>query len=161
MRLRRSRRRTGMAATTTFRTEVLRGGRNATGLEVPPRALEELGTHKRPAVIVDVAGHRYPSTVAVMGGRYLVPLSAENRRLAGVGAGDVVQVTLTVDTTLRVVEVPDDLAAALAAHPAAAARFSSLSNSAKRRYTLSVEGAKTAETRQRRVQRAVAELASA
>jgi hypothetical protein len=149
-----------MAAATTFRTEVLRGGKTATGIEVPPRALEELGTHKRPPVIVEVAGHSYSSTVAVMAGRYLVPLSAENRRLAGVDAGDVVDVTLTLDTTPRIVEVPDDLAAALAAHPAAAARFASLSNSAKRRHTLSVEGAKTAATRRRRVERSVADLAS-
>lgn len=112
-------------------------------------------------MVVEVAGHTYRSTVGVMGGRYLVPLSAENRRLAGVDAGDSVQVTLTLDTMPRVVEVPDDLAAAIAAHPSAAARFSSLSNSAKRRHTLSVEGAKTAETRRRRVERAVADLASA
>jgi uncharacterized protein YdeI (YjbR/CyaY-like superfamily) len=96
--------------------------------------------------------------VAVRGGRYLVPLSAENRHAAGVAAGDEVDVTLELDTEVRVVEVPADLAAALDADGAARTYFDGISTSNKRWHVLNVEGAKTAETRQRRIDKSVAML---
>ncbi len=71
-----------------FRTEVELGGKTATGMEVPEEVVESLGSHKRPAVKVTINGHTYRSTIARMGGRYLLPLSAENREAAGVAAGD-------------------------------------------------------------------------
>lgn len=107
---------------------------------------------------VTVNGHAWPSTVAVMGGRNLVGVSAENRAAAGVSAGDEIDVELVLDTDKREVEVPVDLAAAVTASPAAAAAFAALSFSNKRRYVLSVEGAKTDETRARRTAKAVSDL---
>ena len=76
--------------TARFRTTVVLGGKTATGLEVPPAVVEQLGRGKRPPVRVTIAGYSYRSTVAVMGGAYLVPLSAEHRTAAAVAAGDVV-----------------------------------------------------------------------
>ncbi|MET0189692.1 MAG: YdeI/OmpD-associated family protein [Pseudonocardia sediminis] len=143
---------------TTFRTTVELAGKTATGFEVPDAVVAELGSGKRPAVTVTVGGHSYPSTVAVMGGRYLVPLSAENRTAAGLTAGDEVDVELVLDTSPRELVVPDDLAAAIAADPAAQAFFDALSYSNKRRHTLAVEGAKTDATRQRRIAKAVEDL---
>ena len=104
-----------------FRSTIELGGKTATGFEVPGRVVDELGAGKRPAVQVTVNGHRYRSTVAVMGGRFLLPLSAQNRAAAGVAAGDEVTVDIELDTAPRVVEVPADLAAALDAEPAARA----------------------------------------
>ena len=144
--------------TTRFRTTVELGGKTATGFEVPPDVVAGLGTHKRPAVRVTVGTHTYRSTVAVMGGRYLIPLSAENRVAAGLAAGDEVEVSLELDDAPREVEVPPDLAAALDAEPAAKAFFAGLAYSLRRRIVLSVEGAKAAETRQRRIDKAVAGL---
>ncbi|MGY1821131.1 YdeI/OmpD-associated family protein [Geodermatophilus sp. SYSU D00079] len=141
-----------------FTTTIELGGKTATGFEVPPDVVEALGSGRRPAVTVTLAGHSYRSTVATMGGRFLVPLAAENREAAGVAAGDTVEVDLELDTAPRVVEVPADLAAALDAEPAARRRFDALSYSHQRRHVLAVEGAKAAATRERRVTAAVAAL---
>lgn len=143
---------------TTFRTTVELGGKTATGFEVPEQVVAELGSGKRPAVTVTVGGHSYPSTVAVMGGRYMVPLSAENRTASGLAAGDEVEVGLVLDTVPRELVVPDDLAAAIAGDPDAQRFWDTLSYSNRRRHTLSVEGAKADATRQRRIAKAVEDL---
>ena len=141
-----------------FRTTLELHGKTATGIEVPDDVVAALDAGKRPAVRVTLNGHTWRSTVAVMGGRNLVGVSAENRAAAGVSAGDVLDVELVVDTEKREVEVPADLAAALAAAPDAAAAFAALSYSNKSRHVLSVEGAKTDETRARRIAKAVSDL---
>jgi hypothetical protein len=141
-----------------FRAEIRSTGKTAAGIPVPPEVVERLGTSRRPPVKVTIGRHTYRSTVAVMGGEYLVGVSNENRRLAGVQAGDVVDVRLELDTEPREVAVPQDLAAALAADPTAAAAFERLSYSNRLRHVLGVEGAKTAETRQRRIAQTVATL---
>ncbi|MCK2238279.1 MULTISPECIES: YdeI/OmpD-associated family protein [unclassified Crossiella] len=138
-----------------FLTTVELGGKTATGLRVPVEVVEVLDAGKRPAVLVTIGGHRYRSTVAVMGGEYWLPLSAENRTAAGVAAGDRIEVTVALDTAPRTVEVPADLAAALAAEPAAAEFFRGLSYSNQRWHTLNIDGAKTAETRARRIAKSV------
>ena len=144
----------------TFRAVLERGGKTATGFEVPADKVQELGSGQRPPVVVRLGTHTYRSTVAVMGGRFMVPVSAEQRSAAGVSAGDEIDVELTLDTAPRTVEVPADLAAALDAEPSARALFDSLSNSQKKWHVLSVEGAKTAETRQRRIENSVSSLAA-
>lgn len=135
-------------------------GKTATGIEVPPEVVAGLGSGKRPAVTVTIGSYRYRSTVAPMGGRYLLPVSAEHRAGAGVAAGDRLEVDLELDTAPREVAVPADLASALAADPQAEAFFASLSNSQKSSYTLWVESSKKPETRERRVGEAVALLKS-
>lgn len=141
-----------------FRTTVLLGGKTATGLPVPDDVVEALGAGKKPAVTVTLGGHTYRTTVASRGGQFLVPLSAENREQAGVAAGDDVEVEIALDTAPRELEIPADLATALAADPAALARFESLSHSGKQRYVLPIGQAKTAETRQRRIAKVVTDL---
>lgn len=142
-----------------FRTTVLLGGKTATGVEVPAEVVAALGPTKRPPVHVSIGGHTYRSTVAVMGGVFMLPLSAENRALAGVVAGDEVDVELEPYTQPRVVGVPPDLAAALGADPGARRAFDALSPSGQRRHVLAVEAAKTPATRERRIAGVLAELA--
>jgi Bacteriocin-protection, YdeI or OmpD-Associated/Domain of unknown function (DUF1905) len=125
---------------------------------VPDRIVEGLGAGRRPPVRVTIHGHSYPSTIASMGGRFMVPVSAENRSCAGVSAGDELDVQLELDTTPRTVEVPADLADALGRDADAKRRFEQLSRSQQRRYVLSIEGAKQPETRQRRIEKTVADL---
>jgi hypothetical protein len=120
--------------------------------------VDSLGGGKKPAVSVTVGGHTYRSSIASMGGRFLIPLSAERRSAAGVAAGDEVEVDVELDTQPREVQVPADLAAALDAEPVARARFEALSYSNQLRHALAVDGAKTEATRQRRVAAAVATL---
>lgn len=143
-----------------FTTTVLQHGKTATGLQVPDEVVESLDAGKRVPVTVTINGHAYPSTIAVMGGVFLVPLSAENRSAAGVAAGEQVDVDVELDTTPRAVTVPPDLLAALAASAPAKERFDGLSYSRQRAVVLSVESAKTDATRTRRIVKAVDELAA-
>ena len=138
-----------------FHSIVELGGKTATGIEVPPEIVETLGAGKRPPVTVTVGGHTYRTTVSPMGGRHMLPLSAENRAASGLSAGDEVDVEITLDTAPREMKAPDDLAEALRASPEAEAFFESLSFSHKRSYVDWIVGAKKDETRQRRVAQAV------
>jgi hypothetical protein len=139
-----------------FPATVLASGKTATGIEVPPQVVEELGGGKRAKVTVTLNGYTYRTSIAVMGGRYLIPVSAEVRAAAAVSAGDELEVEAVLDDAPREVDVPADLAAALSAEPGAAAAFAGLSYSHQRRHVLTVEGAKAAETRARRVAAVVA-----
>ncbi len=141
-----------------FRTTIQLEGKTATGFRVPVEVVEALGSGKRPPVRVTLGGHTYRSTVAAYGAVFMLPLSAENREAAGLVAGDEVEVGLELDTAPREVAVPPDFAAALDADPDARRTFDGLSYSNKRRFTLSIEDAKTPETRQRRIDKAVAGL---
>ena len=142
-----------------FRTIVRRGNGSTTGIEVPPAVVEELGAGRRPPVTVTVNGYTYRSTIAVLGGAYLVSLSAQHRAAAGVEGGDEVDVEVVLDASERTVDVPADLAAALDAEPAARRTFDGLSLSNRSWHVLQVEGAKSAETRSRRIAKAVQALA--
>ncbi len=95
-----------------FSTKMFQSGNN-TGIEVPEDIVAALGAGKRPPVVVNVNGYEYRSTVAPMGGKYLLPFSAARRDESGIKGGDAIDVELTLDTAPRVVEVPDDLRAAL------------------------------------------------
>ncbi len=141
-----------------FRTTIELGGKTATGFQVPPEVVAALGSTKRPPVRVTINGYTYRSTVAPMGGVFMLPLAAEHRTAAGVAAGDEVDVDLQLDTAPREVDIPPDFAAALRGDADAQRAFENLSYSNKRRHVLDVEGAKTAETRQRRIDKAVAAL---
>lgn len=142
-----------------FRGVVVLGGKNATGIEVPAEVVDAVGQgKKRVPVTVRLGSYSYRSTIAPMSGSYFIPLSAEHRGAAGLRAGDEVDVDLEHDAEPRSVEVPEDLATALAGDPSARAAFEALSYSNQRRIVLSVEGAKAEATRQRRVDKAIAEL---
>jgi hypothetical protein len=141
-----------------FRATVELGGKTATGIEVPAEVVEGLGSGKRVKVLATIGAHTYRSSVAPMGGRFMLPVSADVREAAGVAAGDVVDVDLELDTGPRVIEVPEDLAEALSGDARAKEFFADLSYSKQQWHVLSVEGAKTPETRQRRVEKSVAML---
>jgi hypothetical protein len=141
-----------------FRARIELSGKSATGIQVPAEVVSQLGAGKRPAVRVTIKGHTYRSTVALMSGVYMLPLSAENRTLAKVNAGDEVEVELEHDTQPREVVVPADLQHALDRDADAKRYFENLSYSNKQRIVLSIEGAKTAETCQRRITQAMEAL---
>lgn len=141
-----------------FRTTVLLGGKTATGLLVPAEVVEALDAGRQPKVHVTIGGHTYRSSVAVRGGQFLIPLSAENRTAAGVAAGDEVEVELTLDTAPREVEVPADLAEALATDPVARQLFDGLPFTHRKEYVRWIEEAKKPETRQNRVAKTLTKL---
>lgn len=141
-----------------FRTTILQSGKTATGIRVPPEVVEALGAGRRPAVAVTINGYTYRSSIAVLGGEQMVGVSAAHRAGAGVQGGDEVDVDIVLDRAPREVAVPADFAAALNAAPAARVTFDGLSYSNRSWHVLSIEGAKTEETRQRRIAKSVEAL---
>jgi Domain of unknown function (DUF1905)/Bacteriocin-protection, YdeI or OmpD-Associated len=142
-----------------FTTELLATGGTTTGFAVPEEVVEALGAGRRPKVVATVDGHRWRTSIASMGGRFLLGASAAVREAAGISAGNTYTVAVEVDTAPREVEVPGDLAAAIAAAPGAAAAWAALSFSAQRQHAESVLAAKKPETRERRVAAVVERLA--
>ncbi len=141
-----------------FRALLETSGKTATGIRVPPEVVDQLGAGKRPAVNVTINDYTWRTSIAVMGGAYMVGVNAEARQGAGVAGGDEVDVDIELDTEAREVAVPADLARALAEDPAAAAAFDAASYSAKRRLVIPIEDAKTPETRERRIAKTIAGL---
>jgi hypothetical protein len=138
-----------------FRATLKLNGKTATGFVVPEEVVTALGSSKRPAVVVTLNGYTYRSSIAPMGGRYLLGVSGDVRERAGVAAGDELAVDVQLDTEPRVVEVPADLASELAGDAAAKEFFESLSFSQQQWYVLPIESAKAAETRERRIAKAM------
>jgi hypothetical protein len=141
-----------------FRATVELGGKTATGIQVPEDVVAALGSGNRPPVTVTIGGHTYRTTVARMGGRFLIGLSAENRTAAGVAAGDEVDVGIELDAEPREVEVPADLAEALAHDDVARANFDGMSYTHRKEWVRWIEEAKKAETRATRLAKTVESL---
>ena len=141
-----------------FHAIVQQNGKTATGIQVPAEVVAQFGSSKRPAVRVTINDHTYRSTIAPLGGVFMLPISAENRMLAHVSAGDEVEVEVESDQEPREVSVPPDFQEALDREAAARRFFDGLSFSNKRRVVLSIEGAKTTETRLRRIAKAIETL---
>src|SRR3954451_8431894 len=138
-----------------FTTTIELGGKTATGFGVPDEVVAALASGKRPKVKVTIGSYSYRTTVASMGGRFMIPLAAEHREGAGVSAGDEVKVDLVLDTAPREVEIPKDLAAALEKVPNARATFDAMAYSHRKEWVRSVEEAKKPETRQRRIDKCI------
>jgi hypothetical protein len=143
-----------MTGPITFTALLELAGKTATGFEVPAQVVEQLGKGKRPPVKVTINRHTWQSTVAVMGGRYMLGVAAEHRAAAAVAAGDAVTVTLELDAAPRTVAVPTDLARALEAAGASEA-FDRLSPSHRKEHVRAVEEAKRPETRAKRIAKTV------
>lgn len=141
-----------------FRATIEQSGKTATGIEVPAEIVASLGSGKHPKVRVTINGFNYRSSVASMGGRFMLGVSANVREGAGVAGGDEVDVDMELDTEPREIVVPPDFAAALKRDAEARRVFDALSYSKKQRFVLPIEDAKTAETRQRRIEKAIDSL---
>jgi hypothetical protein len=141
-----------------FRSTLDLHGKTATGISVPDEIIEALGGGKRPPVVVTIGGHTFRTTIAPMGGQYLLGLNAENRTAAGAAAGDELDIEIVLDTAPREIAVPDDLAAALNADEKASAVFGTLSYTHRKEWVRWVEEAKKPETRQARLVKTVEAL---
>lgn len=139
-----------------FRNKLFQTGNN-TGIEVPAEVIEALGGGKKPAVKVVVNGYALQGTVAVMGGRYLIAFSAAHRAASGLKGGDAIEVDIELDAAPRTVEVPADFAQAMEAATLRAA-FDKLAPSHRKEHVRAIEEAKTPETRQRRIDKAIEKL---
>ena len=141
-----------------FRTKVLRAGKTATGVEVPAKVVEALGSTKRPLVKVTINGYTYRNAIAPMGGVFMLGISEEVRNRSGVQGGDTIDVDVELDTQPREVEVPPELAKALAKDAKAKKYFESLSYSKKYALAAPIANGKTPETRSRNLAKAMEAL---
>ena len=128
---------------------------DAIGIAVPEAIVEKLASGKKPKVTVTLEGYTYRSTVFYMGGQFMLPLAKEHRNASGVNDGDTLEVTLELDTAPREVEVPKDLAAALK-KAGLTKDFAALAFTHRKEHVRAIEEAKAPETRQRRIEKAVA-----
>lgn len=133
-------------------------GKTATGIEVPDDVITALNGGQRPAVVVTINKHSYRTTAARMAGRFLIPLSAENRLAVGVEAGDSVTVEIVLDDAPREVSLPEDLSGAMTA--SARKTYESLSFTHRKEWVRWIEEAKKPETRAARVAKTVESLAA-
>ena len=134
-----------------FDTRIAQTGTNTTGVVVPPEVIIELDGGARPAVVAKINKYTYRTTVGVMSGQSMLAFSAQHREASGIGGGDPITVELTLDSQPRTTEIPDDLTQALAAEPAIEAAFQKLAPSRRKADIENVLGAKTPETRERRI----------
>ena len=141
-----------------FHTTLLQSGKTAVGILVPDEVVEALGAGKRPPVLVTINGYTYGNTIAVMSGAFMVGVSAENREKAHVAGGDEVDVEIELDTQPRVLDLPPDFSAALDGQADAKRFFEALSHSRQQALVLSINQAKTPETRRRNIEKALAAL---
>ncbi|OAS15494.1 YdeI/OmpD-associated family protein [Paenibacillus oryzisoli] len=145
----------------TFHTTVMKAhNKNATGISIPEEVMTTLAGGKKPSVSVTLNGYTYRTTIAVMGGEYLIPLSEAHRQASGLKADDPVEVTLALDLVPRTVEVPADLHSALSEVEGAVQRFEALAFSKRKEFVRQVEDAKTPETRLRRIANVVTQMSS-
>ncbi|GAA4672002.1 YdeI/OmpD-associated family protein [Phytohabitans rumicis] len=141
-----------------IRAELQATGRTTTGFEVPEALVDALGGGRHPKVAATINGYTFRTSIARMGDGFWLGVSAERRQAAGVQAGDVLDLEVELDTAPREVELPDDLAAALAGDPAAKAFWDTLSRSKQQWHVVQVTAAKKADTRASRVAKSVAML---
>ncbi len=131
-------------------TQTLQQQGPATALVLTDAEVEELGGGKRAAVVVRIGGRQARLRLGVMGGQNLIGMSKAARAELGVDFGDEVTATVSLDEAPREVEVPTELAAALATDPPAAAAYEKLAFTHRKEYARWVGEAKKEETRQRR-----------
>jgi len=141
-----------------FRAELESTGKTTAGFEVPEEVVAGLGGGGHPKVSVTVNGFTFRTSIARMGGRFLLGVSAERRARSGIEPGQVLDVDVELDTAPREVEVPDDLAAALAEDAQARKFWDTLSHSKQSWHVDQVTSAKKAETRASRVEKSIAML---
>ena len=141
-----------------FTAELLSAGKNTAGFEVPEAVVESLGGGGHPKVSVTVNGYTFRTSIARLGGRYMLGFSADRRAEAGVTPGEVLDVEVELDTAPRELEIPEPLATALAADPEAKAFWDTLSYSNRQWHVLQVTSAKADATRDRRIEKSIATL---
>ncbi len=131
-----------------------------TFVEIPAHILAALGTRKRPPIRVVINGVELRTTIAVYGGRSYIGIRRDIREAAQVAPGEAIEVSLERDDQPRTVDLPEDLAAALAADPEARRIFEGLSFTNRTEYVAWVLAAKQSTTRQQRVAEAAGLLKS-
>jgi hypothetical protein len=141
---------------TTYETIVIGSGNHAS-IEIPPVNLQEIGGNKRAPLKITINHYTYQSTATGVDGKCMVVFPLRDRQAAGVTSGDTVRVTLELDSGYRKVSMPAELVSALDEHNLTE-KFCDLNYSTRKEFARSVEEAKAAETKQRRIEKIITSL---
>jgi hypothetical protein len=131
----------------------------ATGITIPFDVQKTYGTRSRVPVRGTINGFPYRGTIFPMGGKYIFVVNRELRTNAKVKGGEQISVTMERDDEPRIITPPADLARALRANRTAQAAWDKLSYTHQKEHARAVEDAKRPETRVRRIEKAIAQLA--
>lgn len=142
--------------TTTYETVVIGEGNHAS-LEIPDKNLAEIGGNRRAPLKVTINEHTYQSTATGVGGKCMVVFPTRDREASGATAGDVITVTLELDSGYRQVDVPAELAEALA-KSGLSEQFQNLTYSKRKEFARLVADAKTDDTKLRRIEKVITAL---
>lgn len=129
-----------------------------TGIVVPVHVIEELGGGKHPKVTVTLNGFTYRSSIAKMGNQFLIPVSKARRAEGKLEVDVPYEIDIELDTAPRTVDVPEELTAHFETDPAAKAKWDAMSYSNQLRMVTPINNAKKPETRQRNVDKVIAQL---
>ena len=140
-----------------FKTIIFQKGNNL-GIEVPVDIIEQLGAGKKPPVALSIKNYAYKSTVGVMGGKFLIPLSSEHRKHVQVNGGETVEVTIILDAEPRTVELPKILEDKLKGNKSAQEYFKKLAPSNQKKIVALIETAKTEQTLKKRLEKIISDL---
>jgi hypothetical protein len=140
----------------TYETAVLGEGNHAS-LLIPDWVLEKLQTNKRAPLRVTINGHTYQSTAVGVGGECRVVFPSAERLAARAQNGDIVQVTLELDSGYRTVEMHPEFASALE-KAGLTEVFAALSYSTRKEFARQVTEAKSDDTRLRRIEKVIQSL---
>jgi len=141
---------------TTYETLVIGSGNHAS-LEIPGNNLEEIGGNKRAPLKITINGYTYQSTATGVDGKCMVVFPMRDRKAAGAKAGELVQVTLELDSGYREVILPKELTDSLK-RLGLTEKFVILNYSKRKEFARSVREAKSDDTRQRRIDKIVISL---
>lgn len=142
----------------TFKAVIEDVGGGGTFIKIPFDVEATFGK-KRVKVTATIDGEPYRGSLVRMGEPcHILGILKSIREKVGKGVGDEIEVTLEEDLEPRVVEVPEDLAQALAQDPDAAAIFQRLSFSHQKEYVTWIESAKQETTRRDRVAKMIEKL---
>ena len=140
----------------TYETKVLGEGNHAS-LLIPEWVLEELQTNKRAPLRVTINGHTYQSTAVGVDGACRVVFPSAERLAAQAQNGEIVQVTLELDSGYRTVEMHPELVLALE-KAGLTEIFAELSYSKRKEFARQVAEAKADDTRLRRIEKVIESL---
>lgn len=143
-----------MAEKQTFKTVLEKHpNMDATGITIPFDVEKVFGA-KRVPVKVSIGGAEYRSTIARMGGKYMLVIPKVFREAAGIKAGEEIKVTMERDTEKRTVEIPKDLARELKKNNLTDV-FAKMSYTHQKEYVNAINDAKKEETRIRRIEKTI------
>jgi hypothetical protein len=143
-----------------FKTKLVSRGPGGawTYLKVPSSVPQAFGRKGRIPVRATINGFAFRSSLTPRAGVHILGIGKDILAASKAAPGETAHVELAFDDAPRIVEVPTDFEAALKDAPAEKSAFAALSYSHKKEFVDWITGAKKIETRQSRIEKAIAML---